>query len=179
MNAKRNRRLAANDRLLSSRMAGSEHSTSKTPGLAERPLSGKRDGRNGSMELPVVSPPERPSERRLGAEICRMACENYSGKADFPRCDICALGCDNDDPGADTIRLRQDHRNRVASRNAGCRMVAWLLRWRPLQGLVLSDGGYLRRQPLPQRSRAAIRDVAIALGFPSQSGLPCDAELPR
>ena len=105
-------------------MAGSEHSTSKTPGLAERPLSGKRDGRNGSMELPVVSPPERPSERRLGAETCRMACENYSGKADFPRCDICALGCDNDDIGADTIRPRQDHRNRVASRNAGCRMVA-------------------------------------------------------
>ena len=30
-----------------SRMAGSEHSTSKTPGLAERPLSGNLDGRNG------------------------------------------------------------------------------------------------------------------------------------
>jgi hypothetical protein len=32
---------------LRSRMAGSEHSTSKTPGLAERPLSGIRDDRNG------------------------------------------------------------------------------------------------------------------------------------
>lgn len=30
-----------------SRMAGSEHSTSKTPGLAERPVSGNLDDRNG------------------------------------------------------------------------------------------------------------------------------------
>ena len=32
-------------------MAGSEHSTSKTPGLAERPVSGNLDDRNGHEVL--------------------------------------------------------------------------------------------------------------------------------
>ena len=32
-------------------MAGSEHSTSKTPGLAERPVSGNLDDRNGHKVL--------------------------------------------------------------------------------------------------------------------------------
>lgn len=37
-----------------SRMAGSEHSTSKIPGLAERLLSGKRDDRYGHpRDLPL------------------------------------------------------------------------------------------------------------------------------
>ena len=32
-------------------MAGSEYSSSKAPGLAERPLSGNRDGRFGSAAV--------------------------------------------------------------------------------------------------------------------------------
>jgi len=45
-----------------SRMAGSEHSTSKTPGLAERPVSGNLDDRNGH---PAAGQPENLNGSKL------------------------------------------------------------------------------------------------------------------
>lgn len=47
-------------------MAGSEHSTSKTPGLAERPLSGNRNDRNGHILMGWSPLPETASKCQSG-----------------------------------------------------------------------------------------------------------------
>lgn len=65
-------------------MAGSEHSTSKTPGLAERPVSGNLDDRNGSIQAAqlrfnLTSPEDSPC---MSTRICLGNRDFYTYPAD-------------------------------------------------------------------------------------------------